>query len=465
MSNLRHFINYLLFTFIFISISYGVTREQAIHRIPPVIYNLDLPKSIKSGTEYTFQWGVMGYHEYYKMSLQICGDKISKDGINYGKCISYRGIEPYDQTEGAYRYGNVNSTLFKFRQNVKLYLKGNQKLIIRFYISPPYDPIDTNYLSCIIPGGFPYKYADTSGRKLEVEGVGGDNNNTSLSCRELQFNTSLKGIYINPNESHCYKIKVNSGEKVAILSTGNMDLEAKLIDNDGKIIDESNSYKTKTQFNPYYTQNFLIRIKREGLFFINVKSNMSFGGKYNILVLRYNGTKEDFFDGLVALLNDGDTSNDYFDVYVHALFPDLENGNYGNTVSYRNVPRERQCKALVNFYVRYILGGNPLFSDCYIAKHLSNNDYDYILQDNAILLYNQNSNPPYYNPLYGNDINSVIFEQGDIFVKDINSANCYLHYGLFLKNDTIIDANYNLDGKLHITSPRWGRLKVARPDF
>ncbi len=309
----------------------------------------------------------------------------------------------------------------------------------------------------------------------------------SSNCEIIpNTNTALLNQHINNGEIKCYQLNVMQNEKVAILSAGNSNLRASLYDGNHNFIGNSNGYQTTSHINSVSvdSDNFMLRPgilegnyqnqANHSTYIIEVELESGNHGDFSLVVLKINDNNrtDDFFAGLRALLNDNDSSNDYLDVYVHALFPELEETNYGNTIDYGNVPRERQCKALVNFYMHTILNGQYLFSDCYIDNHLSNNDHDYILQDDAILLYNQNSTPTYYNHDIASDINSVVFQVGDAWVKAISltcSGGTYIsgfnHYGLFISDSEIIDANWSSDGRLQIAEPRWGYLKVARPNF
>ncbi len=195
------------------------------------------------------------------------------------------------------------------------------------------------------------------------------------------------------------------------------------------------------------------------------------------------------------LLNDGDTSNDYLDVYVKALYPEF----YGNvdtlTASsdytggcndYKGISKYRQCRAMVQFYIHYILEKGWLCgtdSDIQSTKWLTfddadNNcvaDNDYIMQvGEGTLIYHSSdsfgsscgSGDYLYNPSTntvsrgsGNLTDYVV--QGDIFVD-----NYYGHYGLIYDGNNVLDANWGLDGKIHkaLSDTRGtDNWKVARP--
>ncbi len=183
------------------------------------------------------------------------------------------------------------------------------------------------------------------------------------------------------------------------------------------------------------------------------------------------------------LLNDGDTSNDYLDVYVKALYPELygtvdtiNTSNYGNSAIDDNHPairRERQCKALANFYAHEIVSKEYLRSDSDIqtshwltfddANSDCAADNDYLMQvDEGTLIYHSNpsfgtslgcaSGEYFYNP----DTNTVSRGSGNltdyVVQGDIFADNYHGHYGLIYDGSNVIDANWGFDGKIHKAS-------------
>jgi len=146
----------------------GATLQQAQHRLPPVIYSLNIPKTVTSNTNNEFRWSVMGYHTTYDMKIAIFDKN--------GKILINKKISPYRTSKGAYRYGSIQSKEFFYKTTLNLNFSSNQDLIVRFYASPIYDSIDTSFLSCIVPGGLGYTPGDTTGRKIKIKGVVSSNN-------------------------------------------------------------------------------------------------------------------------------------------------------------------------------------------------------------------------------------------------------------------------------------------------
>lgn len=167
-----------LFAFVIVALSpilsyAAVTYEKAQHRLPPVIYSLDIPKAVENGGNYNFSWTVMGYHETYNIIINVYDSSYNK--------IATDTVSPSHNTEGAYYWGSVQSREFHYSTNLNLNFSGSQDLIVRFFASPINDPIDNTYLSCIIPGGLGYKAADTTGRKINITGLDNVYDNNSVS--------------------------------------------------------------------------------------------------------------------------------------------------------------------------------------------------------------------------------------------------------------------------------------------
>jgi len=153
----------LLFVFYVIDCFADTTLEKAQHRIPPVIYSLDIPKAMESEKTYEFRFSVMGYHDMYKMKVSIFDD-------NYNDLKS-KTISPYDQKQGQYKWNSVYSTEYFYKTNIQVKIDKSQPLIVRFFASPTNDPIDQAYLSCLVPGGLGYAASDTTGRKVKILGL------------------------------------------------------------------------------------------------------------------------------------------------------------------------------------------------------------------------------------------------------------------------------------------------------
>ena len=144
------------------------TAEQAQHRLPPVIYSLDIPFNvIVAGTDSRIEWSVMGYHDDYEVQLALYDEE--------NRRIHLGTYYPERETHGPYYWGEQGSKLFHFSTTVNVDFEGNQDITVRFFAVPPNDPIENaTALSVIVPGGHAIRTVGTSGRQLLVNGLDHD---------------------------------------------------------------------------------------------------------------------------------------------------------------------------------------------------------------------------------------------------------------------------------------------------
>ncbi|MCI5183014.1 MAG: hypothetical protein D3921_10975 [Candidatus Electrothrix sp. AW1] len=163
---------FLFFVQVNISFAEVKTYEKAQHRLPPVIYSLDIPKTVTSGESYDFKWTVMGYHDTYDIEIVV------REPSGAAK---HRTVSPYKVTEGEYYWSNIQSRQFFYSTNLTFDFSGYLELEVRFFASPVDDPIDNSFLSCIVPGGLGYQAADSTGRKINIYGVPSDSLGLDIS--------------------------------------------------------------------------------------------------------------------------------------------------------------------------------------------------------------------------------------------------------------------------------------------
>ena len=139
------------------------TAEQAQHRLPPVVYSLNIQGNvIYTGVDTIVTWSLMGYHDDYQVILQLYSDEGNLHQETYS---------PDRVTPGFYRWGDLRSQEFHFSATVNLDFTENHDITLRLFALPPGDPIDNQtFLSAIVPGGHPFRYGDSSGRKFSSTG-------------------------------------------------------------------------------------------------------------------------------------------------------------------------------------------------------------------------------------------------------------------------------------------------------
>jgi hypothetical protein len=340
----------------------------------------------------------------------------------------------------------------------------------------------------------------------------------STTFGTLTPNTVLNNQVFDAKRLNTYNFNLSETSTIAILSAGPLDLKGTLKDATGNEILSNSGYRDSGSCNCLdgarqkergHTQtNFMLRAVNlsPGSYTVEIRpenATTSIQGEFGIVFLKRPSNSEEFYAGIDALLGDQDTSNDYFDIYVKALYPEFytdvmdikANDNYGSTKCDGTVCRERQCKALTNFYLEQILKKSILRIDQVIQNQWivfrdQNQDCvaddDFILKGDGDLIFH--GNPQFgsnknisrrcgtgkycYDPntttvMRGTNCNIDDYGQrGDIFVQWI--SNGLNHYGLVYDSTNVIDANLHSDGLLRKgdNDSDWrhtANWKVARP--
>lgn len=329
--------------------------------------------------------------------------------------------------------------------------------------------------------------------------------------------SSVKNQYFPDSQIRLYAFTLSEATSIAILSGGTLDIKAIIKNSSGNAVaDENGNYSfsgytdigSVSETSGHAQTNFMFRKQNlaAGTYTLEVTpetAETSTSGTFSIVFLKRPANSDEFFTGMDALvdetLGDGDASNDYLDIYVKALYPELYETvdslepiavyAYG-CIDYQNVEAERQCKALVQFYLHQILGNSYLEGDTYIQSTnwmtfddedencVSDRDYIMVNDADGVLIYHSNasfgtpncdSGKYFYDPdtqtVYRGDADlGDYFYQGDVFVD--NSVG---HYGLIYYYDEtaeavrVLDANWSYNGKIHSATRSSNNWKVTRP--
>lgn len=210
-------------------------------------------------------------------------------------------------------------------------------------------------------------------------------------------------------------------------------------------------------------------------------------GTYGLLFLKKPASNNEFFDSLTYLLGDNDLTNDYLDIYFRALYPEIydQNINWSYTIDNGGVPAARQCKALVNVYLMYVLGTCRLQPDGVgkakgILDWFPLNTPESVFLRGGSIIYNNSPKIDFRN--------ITDAQRGDVFIRGNIRGDCikynrqgrcaeyiyYNHYGLYFDNYNnsryIIDANWDGPGRIAINQGEGSRFdinwwKIGRPEF
>lgn len=155
--------------------NYESIDEEAARRLPPVMYAINIPETMNSGTTYDISWSIVGYDEGYISYVAFFDCTQAPEG----ECGAYYsqtsrfdeglGLVP-DLTEQAdWSYLGVPATKstysFSFTPDG---FTAQTPIVIRFYYkSLKDDTAGQRSISLIIPGNLSEDYYDTSGRKIQ----------------------------------------------------------------------------------------------------------------------------------------------------------------------------------------------------------------------------------------------------------------------------------------------------------
>jgi hypothetical protein len=344
-----------------------------------------------------------------------------------------------------------------------------------------------------------------------------DKSLTAVFVPGISLQTTLKNQAFSSERIKQYSFTLLETTSIAILSGDSLDVKARVLDSNGNAVLDENGSEFCDDYmdigsvsqNGHLQTNFMYRKQNlvAGTYILEVTpkdDQTPIVGNFSIVFLKKPANSAEFFAGMDALLDDDDTSNDYLDIYVKALYPEFYStvddveaySNYHECLddTDHNVKAERQCKALVNFYLHEILGNGYLEGDTYIQStnwtkfdDADSNcvaDSDYIMTNNAdgILIYHSTdsfgsshncpSGDYFYRPGESSAYRGVgnlkdYVSRGDVFVKTG-------HYGLIYGYDEtvetvkVLDANWAdpMDGKIRkgtATSRDSESWKVTRP--
>ncbi len=148
-------------------------QDEAMRRVPPVLYSLDMPDKILSGQSHTITWSLVGYESGYKTKLAVfncagvasdCGSDVTTSTLNSGKLM------PTSSETGPWDYNGILSTRYHYSHTFTTpTVSGDTDFVFRFYqISNTDDAAGKEVISLLIPGGLAnVDYSDTSGRRIK----------------------------------------------------------------------------------------------------------------------------------------------------------------------------------------------------------------------------------------------------------------------------------------------------------
>ncbi len=151
--------------------------NQSSRRLPPVLYDVDIPETMASGTTYNLTWSILGYHESYTSLLVMfdctgivdnsCGDSYG-DSTRFFTSLDVGPVIPIETVSAPWTNGTVNSKEFKFTVPFTPSFNQDTDIVVRFYRKNSADlSAGKGSLSLVIPGKNAAEYYDTEGRRIK----------------------------------------------------------------------------------------------------------------------------------------------------------------------------------------------------------------------------------------------------------------------------------------------------------
>ncbi len=160
------------------------TEHEVQRRLPPVMFDLNIPEEMNAGSSYNLDWTAMGYHSGYKTVAVMfdCTDigEGEECGGSYTDPEKFHESEPLTPaqiTESDWTYSGERAKNFRYdytfdvnatRSDGGDWNASGTPIVIRFYIGSDNDiAAGKKSLSLLIPGNLSDDYHDTSGRKIQ----------------------------------------------------------------------------------------------------------------------------------------------------------------------------------------------------------------------------------------------------------------------------------------------------------
>ncbi|SEH08545.1 C39 family peptidase [Candidatus Venteria ishoeyi] len=142
-------------------------EEEAARRMPPVLYNLNMPEHLVSGENITIRWSLLGYHDTYKSRVLFYDCASNPNNCNQW-IIDSGDLSPISDVQGEWSYNGVYSRLFTYEYTFTVpVVDESEDIVIRFYRANGIDYANSKpSLSLLVPGAITSRYSDTSGRRL-----------------------------------------------------------------------------------------------------------------------------------------------------------------------------------------------------------------------------------------------------------------------------------------------------------
>lgn len=159
------------------------TRHEAQRRLPPMVYDLNIPEEMNASSSYNLDWTAMGYHSGYQVVVAMfdcTNEQAGTCGASYDSPTRFYEstlLSPTQVNDGEWFYNGENIQNFHYNFTFNIDAKrpdgsdwdaAGTPIVIRFYVKSTEDSeAEKQGLSLLIPGNLSNDYYDTSGRKIQ----------------------------------------------------------------------------------------------------------------------------------------------------------------------------------------------------------------------------------------------------------------------------------------------------------
>ncbi|MBF0621525.1 MAG: thrombospondin type 3 repeat-containing protein [Magnetococcales bacterium] len=148
---------------------------EAARRMPPVLFDVDLPVKVYGGEAMTVKWSMVGYHASYQSAVALfdCDQHAEGEcGLFYNDNVATTGkINSVGNISSQWSYGTIPARKSLFEDQLMVPdVSQPTEMVLRFYrINDLDNAADHQAISLLIPGGLQEgEYYGTTGRRLRL---------------------------------------------------------------------------------------------------------------------------------------------------------------------------------------------------------------------------------------------------------------------------------------------------------
>ena len=150
-------------------------QNESLRRMPPVLYDIEIPETMVAGNSYTISWKVMAYNSTYLTDIVLFSCDDPDDGTcgsSYETHFNASGYLTPEMTENAeWTYEKAGAKFFSYSYTFMPDLEHfdvDKNMVLRFYGNSKLDfDAGKSGVSLLLPGNLDVTYYDNSGRRIQ----------------------------------------------------------------------------------------------------------------------------------------------------------------------------------------------------------------------------------------------------------------------------------------------------------